>query len=121
MSVRLLNLRDVSTGELEEIRALLEQHHIDYYETPPGKWGISPPALWLHDTSRLQETTELLTTYQQERGQRIRAEYEEQKSLGQADTLLDRVKRDPLRFVFYLGIILAVMYFSIKPFVHFGR
>jgi hypothetical protein len=121
MSVRLCNLRDVSTGELEEMRQLLDEHHIDYYETPAGKWGISPPAIWLIDETRLQEARDLLATYQQERSQRMRAEYEQQKSLGQVETLLDRVKRDPFRFLFYLAIIIAVMYFSIKPFLHFGR
>jgi hypothetical protein len=121
MSVRLLNLRDVSSEEVEEIRALLAEHHIDYYETPPGKWGISPPALWLNDVSRLQETTDLLTAYQQERSQRIREEYERQKSLGQAETLSGRIRQNPLRFLFYLAIMLAVLYFSIKPFFLFNR
>ena len=53
MPVKLFSLRGVPDDEADEIRALLAQHAIDYYETPPGNWGVSMPAIWLPDDSEL--------------------------------------------------------------------
>jgi hypothetical protein len=43
MTTLLLNLRRVPDDEADEVRALLEQHQILFYETAPTCGG-SPPA-----------------------------------------------------------------------------
>ena len=73
MATLLLNLRNVPDDEAGEVRALLEGHGIDYYETPPSFWGVSAGGLWLRDTARLDEARGLLARYQAERGERMRA------------------------------------------------
>ena len=75
MSKLLFKLRGVPDDEADEIRALLTEKQIEYYETSAGNWGISLPALWLQDDSRYSEAKELLDAYQIARTQRIRAEY----------------------------------------------
>lgn len=52
MSKLLFKLRGVPDDEADEIRALLAEKQIEYYETSAGNWGISLPALWLQDDSR---------------------------------------------------------------------
>ena len=42
MTTLLLNLRQVPDDEAEEVRALLNEHRIAFYETTPSLWGISP-------------------------------------------------------------------------------
>jgi hypothetical protein len=68
------------------VRALLEQHEIEYFETFAGNWGISLPALWLKHKEQYSQARQILDEYQAKRGEKMRAEYEEQRALGQART-----------------------------------
>jgi len=49
MSKILFRLNGVSEDEIEDVRELLTEHDIDFYETPPGNWGISMPAIWVKE------------------------------------------------------------------------
>ncbi len=120
MPVRLMNLRLVPDDEAEEIRQLLTERGIDFYETPSGKWGISSPGLWLRSADQLDEAKSVLACYQAERYQRVNAEYEELKKSGMQRTLVDMIFESPLRFIVYLAVILVIVYFSIVPFLDFA-
>ena len=117
MPKRLLNLRGVPDDELDEIRELLTEHDIDYYETPAGNWGISSPAIWLRDELRQAEVRALLEQYQRQRTMRVREEYRQLQQQGRAERLIDRLLVDPLRFLFFILLIMLVLYVSISPFV----
>jgi len=77
MSKQIFRLRNVPDDEAEEIRLLLREHGIEFYETPGGNWGISMPALWLNDENehRAEEAKALIEEYQEERAVRIRRAY----------------------------------------------
>jgi len=47
MSKILFRLNGVSDDEAEEVRELLASNNIDFYETSPGNWGVSMPAIGL--------------------------------------------------------------------------
>ncbi len=49
MSKLLMNLRHVPEDEADEVRALLDEHAIAYYETKPSRWGISSGGIWIAD------------------------------------------------------------------------
>jgi hypothetical protein len=119
MSRLLFKLRHVPDDEAEEVRELMEQHDIRVYETHPGNWGISMPALWVQDDSRFEEAKQLLEAYQQQRSERMRAEYEEMRRQGQADSLLSVLRREPLRVVLYMALAAAIVYLSISSFFSF--
>ncbi len=121
MAVQLLILRGVPDGEADEIRALLSEHHIDYYETPAGSWGMSMPALWLNDKTQLERARGLLAEYQRQRQSVARREYEELKAQGRQRTLIAMFREQPLRYLFYLALICVIIYFSISPFLKFGQ
>lgn len=116
----LFNLKNVPDDEAAEVRDVLSQHHIDYYETPPGKWGISVGAIWLKDASQLEKAKQLIDAYQQERHHRVKQAYAELQQAGEVEGALDRLKQKPLQFVFYVVIISLVIYFSLIPFLHLG-
>jgi len=120
MPLQLFNLRNVPDDEAEDIRELLEQHAIDYYETPPGNWGISIPALWLRDDSQLARARELIDGYQAQRLERARREYQAPKQTGRQRTILDKLRENPLRFLLALAFALTVLYFSTRPFLDLG-
>ncbi|MBS4098434.1 MAG: hypothetical protein KGZ83_16555 [Sulfuricella sp.] len=121
MALRIFSLNGVPDDEVEEVRALLAEHRIDYYETPAGNWGISTPALWLRDDDQREAARRLLDDYQAERAVRMREEYAQQLNAGTNRTLRDVIRDNPLRFIVYLAAIFAVAYFSTIPFFDMGK
>ena len=121
MSVQVFRLRNVPDDEAEDIRNLLTEHHIDYYETPPGNWGISMPAIWLNDDEQLEEAKLLIEKYQHERQTRVRHEYEQSKKSVRLGVFSREWFNNPVQFVIYIAIAAVVLYFSIKPFLNFGQ
>lgn len=116
MAKLLFRLRNVPEDEAAEVRFLLAEREIPFYETEPGNWGISMPALWVSDESRWEEARELLDAYQEERSRRMREEYQMLKDNGQAPGPLEGLFRNPVQFISYSLLILAILYISISVF-----
>jgi hypothetical protein len=121
MAVRFFALNGVPDEEAAEVRKLLSDNGIDYYETPAGNWGISVPAIWLKRADQVETARELLTGYQEQRRVRVRQEYAQLKAQGENRTVLHVIRENPVRFVVYLAAAALVVYFSIKPFIDIGR
>jgi len=119
MAVRLFKLRNVPEDEAEEVRQLLHEHGIVFYETEAGKWGVSMPAIWLHDEGKLDEANALIATYQQHRAQRSRAEYRQLEREGRQQTVAGKISQNPLQFILLLIMALFILYVSLAPFIHF--
>ncbi len=116
MAKQIFRLRGVPDDEAEDIRQLLSEHHIEFYETPAGNWGISMPALWLVDESQESVAKALITEYQEERFRKARAHYEQLKREGKQPTLWGSFLNNPLQFLLYLAGILALIYFTVMPY-----
>jgi hypothetical protein len=117
MSVILFRLRGVPDDEADEIRELLKTNAIDFYETSAGNWGISMPAIWLRDNHQLKQVKQMLEAYQEERCSRMKSEYACQKERGENRTLYDIFTEDPLRMLLYVAAVVAIIYFSVMPFL----
>jgi hypothetical protein len=117
MAVQIFNLRNVPDDESDDIRQLLDTHHIEHYETPAGRWGMSSPALWITDDDRRKQVVDLIAQYQQQRALSARQLYEDQKAQGQHLTLWGLVKLHPLRYVAALLAIALIMLVSVGPFL----
>lgn len=120
MTHLLLNLRHVPDDEIEEVRSLLDEHAIDYYETAPNRWGISSGAIWVRDAAQLVDAKRLMATYQAERRQRARDDYAAARRDGSAETFLMQVRRQPLRLVMILLAIAFAVGVSFWPFLLAG-
>ena len=116
MATMLLNLRHVPDDEADEVRALLAEHDIAYYETPPNRWGISMGAIWLRHDGDADHAKRLLADYQAQRQRRMRAVYEEQVRDRTADTLASRARREPIRVIVYCAIVALLLYLMLVPF-----
>ncbi|SDH38517.1 DUF6164 family protein [Nitrosomonas sp. Nm132] len=114
MSKILFRLRNIPDDEVEEVRELLASHHIDYYETSAGNWGVSMPALWVRDEHQYQEAKKLLDNYQEARSIRVREEYARLKREGKNKTVLDSLKENPVLFIAYILIVLILLYLPFK-------
>ena len=121
MAILLFPLRHVPDDEAEEVRALLRSHGIDFYETPASAFGVSAGAIWLRDDTQLGLARELLDAYQAQRYATQRQHHEDLNRQGQRRTIAHIFRESPLRFVVYLAVIAAVLYFSLKPFFALGK
>ncbi|WP_295625915.1 DUF6164 family protein [uncultured Nitrosomonas sp.] len=114
MAKILFRLNGVPDDEAYEVRELLTNNAIDYYETAPGNWGVSMPAIWLNDDSQFEKARALLDTYQNERTVRMREEYDRLKREGKNRTFWDAIIQKPVSFATHLALALLVIYLSIR-------
>ncbi len=121
MSVMLFRLRGVAEDEAEELRQMLVDNSIDFYETPADRWGVSMPGLWLKDESQLQQARNLIEQYHIARSTRVRHEYEQLKQEGKAETFIRRLKENPFMILVYIIMLAFVMYFFLVPFLYFAQ
>jgi len=100
MAVLIFKLRYVPDDEAQEVRDLLSENAIDFYETSAGMFGISMPGLWIKNNDQTEIARQLIDEYQQLRQNKAREEYRSRQR-----TFMDLLKENPAR---YLSIILAV-------------
>ena len=101
------------------MRELLENNNIDYFETSAGNWGISLPAIWIHEAEKFKFARELIDDYQVERSAQLRKEYQLRKTNGEAKTLWQNFKENPLRFIAFSALIVAILTIYMQVFVFF--
>ena len=116
MSKLLFRLRHVPEDEAQEVRELLEAHEIETFETSAGLFGISLPGIWVSRDSQFDAARRLLDDYQDERRERVRAEYRLARNRGEARTALDIFRENPLRFLASLALAALVLFFSLRFF-----
>ena len=114
MAKLLMNLRNVPDDEADEVRALLDQHQVAYYETKPSRWGISFGGIWMRDQAGFAEAKQLLAEYQQARQLRARAEREAAERDGTAETFWSLVRAQPAQVALVIvGILLTLALFAL--------
>ena len=116
MSRLLIKLRDAPDDEILEIRNLLEEHGVDFYETQSGPWGISAAGIWLKDEQQYDRVKALLDDYQENRFREKHAEYERLRNIGEHRTFLQNLLEKPAQVILYSLIVGLIIYFSISPF-----
>lgn len=105
-------LHDVPEQEAEAVRQLLDKADIAYYETTAGNWGISLAAIWLVQENDLEQAKALLSEFQQQWQQQSLAE----RVTEPQETLLARLKREPIKVLLAIIAVAAILYLSIMPF-----
>ncbi len=113
MAKILFRLNGVPDDETNDVRELLTNNAIDFYETSSGNWGVSMPAIWLSDDDQFEKAKALLDAYQNERTVRMREEYDRLKQQGKNKTFVDSVAQNPVRFMIHLALALLVIYLSV--------
>lgn len=120
MALLLFSLRNVSDDEAEDIRDVLSENSIEFYETTAGNWGISMPAIWLSDESQLEQARSVIDDYEGERRLYLQEEYAKLKQSGQADTFLKNLWYRPIPTLLIIAAITGILYVSIKLVFDFG-
>jgi hypothetical protein len=109
MSKLLLNLRMVLEDEADDVRAMLDAHRIEYYETRPSRWGVSHGGIWVTHDQDMEQARQLMAEYQAQRRQRVRDERAAALRDGTAETFAGVLRREPLRVVSTVLAILALL------------
>ena len=115
MGVLIFKLNNVPDDEADEVRALLQEAEIEFYETNAGRWRLGVDALWLHHREDEQQAKKLLADYQQERTRKAREEQQLLEEQGLADHFMNRVQTQPGRVLLTLVGILAVLFIFFLP------
>ncbi|MDR2877481.1 MAG: DUF6164 family protein [Chromatiales bacterium] len=115
MAKLLMNLRSVPEDEIAEVRALLHEHNIDFYETHPGRWRLSAGGFWIRETTQFARARALLDDYQKQRLMKARADYEARCARGEVETLSQRIARQPVQMLIYAIAIGLVLYLGMTP------
>ena len=121
MAKLIFKLKSVSYDEADDIKNLLTENKIEFYESPAGNWEISMHALWLNDEAQYTQAKQLIDEYQVKRSQRIRLETQQKIDQGEHETFIQRLFNKPIQFFITLAIIIFILYFSIMPFLEIGQ
>ena len=120
MAKIIFRLQSVSSDEADDVKNLLTDHGIEFYESPPGNWGISMHALWLNDDSQYDRAKRLIDDYQAQRIQRVRLEQQQLIDSGEHETFVRRLLQRPFQVLATVAVILLILYVSIMPFIDLG-
>ena len=119
MAKLLFRMRDVPDDEAEEVRELLTQNEIPFFETFAGNWGISMPGLWLVNEQQFDEARALLDEYQEARSTRVKSQYLWQREQDEIRTFWESFRAEPVRLSVYLCLAALVLFLSLRFFVSF--
>lgn len=114
MSILFFRLAGVPVDEANEVRQLLTDHEIEFYETSAGNWGVSMPAIWLYNAEDLQLAQPLLDRYQQQRAMVQRQLYRQAKLNGDHPGFWRKASAKPVQFIGYWLALGLVAYASVK-------
>jgi hypothetical protein len=117
MARLLFKLAQVPDDEAQEIRMLLNEHQINYYETDAGFFRVGLDAIWLADGTQEQRARELIHAYQAERAIRQQQNYAQLVEAGQVPSLWQHFCAQPLRFMALVIAIIFVAGLTLLPFV----
>ena len=60
MSILIFRLNGVGDEEADDVRQILIDNKLAFYESSAGRWGISVAAIWLQDESQADRAQALL-------------------------------------------------------------
>lgn len=118
MAKLVFKLRDVPEDEAQDVRELLYENNIEFYETHAGNWGIGMAGIWIKDNNRYAEAMTRIDQYQKERSDRFYQHYADLEDSGHAPSLFGNMRDNPLRFLVYIFSIAVILYISIIPFIN---
>ena len=121
MSALIFRLRNVPEDEATQVRNLLDEHRIDWFETSAGNWGIGMPGLWVKDVDDAQRARTLIDTFQQELSSNERARFRELQKSGQAPTFIESIQARPFAMLAIFVFCLFIVYVSVNPFLQLAQ
>lgn len=117
----LLNLRHVPDDEADEVLALLKDHHIQHYTTPPGPLGISAGGIWIKYDRDVDRARSLFDAYQENRLKRATAEADAARQSGNAMTLWRFWRQRPWHVALMIALSVMVLLIFFAPMLQIAQ
>ena len=121
MAKLLFRLNQVEDDEADDVRALLDEAGLEYYETNAGRWRVSVAAIWLRHDDDYEQARAMLDDYQQQRSERLQEEYRQLEENGEQETFLQRVRERPADLILVILSVVIVIGLMVWPFLNFAR
>jgi len=116
MSTLVFKLRNVPEDEAKDVRDLLDQHRIEFFETTAGNWGIGMPGLWVEDPDA-QRSRELIREYQKVRTIEQRKHYQEAVVRGEQSPWYASFLIRPWATLGTVLFCIFIIYALVAPFI----
>lgn len=116
MAVLLFRLNQVPEDEAEDIRQLLDEAKFDIFETSAGFWGLGVAAIWLRNNNELARAKALIDDYQQQRAEKMRADYEARIAAGEEPGFWQHNLQHPLRLLGIAAFVSLLLVVMLLPF-----
>lgn len=116
MAVLLFRLNQVPEDEAEDVRQLLDEARIGYYESSAGFFGLGVAAIWLKENDDLPRARELVDQYQAQRAEIMRADYQSRISAGEENSFWQESLQHPFRLVGSIALLILVLAIIMLPF-----
>lgn len=113
----LFNLQNVPEDEADDIRQILNDNRIVFYETQAGRWRIGLAAIWLPDKTQREEAEALIMQYQASRYEAAAYERDQLSEQGLLNAFIQNLYMEPLKVSAALLGIVVVLAISILPFI----
>lgn len=113
MATLVFRLKYVPDEEADDIRQLLTDHDISFYETSAGRWQISMAGLWVKDKEQALQARELIKADQIERAKDMVLPSFGQWFLG----YLQHARQNPIEALFTLFAIALILGITTAPFI----
>lgn len=115
LAKQLLNLRNVPDDEADDVRGFLDEHDIEYYETPPNRWGITMGGIWVRHDEDYPRARALMDDYQSERAERARTEFRARQQRGEAETMATVIRDRPVQLLVYGLVCVGIVILMFLP------
>ena len=116
MSHLIFKLNGVPEDEASEIRQLLDEADILFYETDSGRWGLGFAAIWTKEQEILELAKNLIQEYQMSRYQKVTEEHHKIEQAGEKISRFEFFLTSPIRFSLLIIFAGALAYFTVVPF-----
>lgn len=113
----LFKLQNVPEDEAEDIRQILHENSIAFYETQAGRWRIGLAGIWLPDGAQKAEAQALIDQYQARRYETAAYDRDQLSEQGLFNAFVQNLYMEPLRVSTALLGIVVVLAISILPFI----
>lgn len=117
MSRIVFKLAGVEEDEANDVRDLLDQLDLAYYETDGGRWRIGVQAIWVIHSEDFERARQAIDEYQTVRSQRFHQEREQNDSCHWLIGFWRRCIESPLHVFMSVLSIAIVLGVTLIPFI----
>jgi len=114
MPYKVFEFKGATDREMDDVRLLLHDNGIEYYETPRGNFGMSMAAIWVSDEQSYVQARKILEEYQAAVVARAKSHADDDKS---ASRPVFKSRIALYAFIFFIAtIVIWRMFYKVSFF-----